>query len=286
MRFEPATGIYDKASLASWLNGQSLEVALIVAARATLRISPLVTRTAASPLTILGAAAVARIAGRHPSRTEELRGAASAIYHAARRNQSSWLAGVDGVAGKDAFAAAALSASVVVKRASLAASIAAIAVGCAARATSAVGNAAWLRTFKEALASPKAPDHPAAAEAYGKRAADAYMAAVNSSEELGFWDEVRADGAAAQEADSDWLADLPLWSAAKPDWARDFAQILTSDLPQGDEWRVWGEWYEQRVLGGSRADAYEFVFASVPPDVWDKRPAAANLWICEHLPEE
>ena len=207
------------------------EVALIVAARATLRISPLVTRTAASPLTILGAAAVARIAGRHPSRTEELRGAASAIYHAARRNQSSWLAGVDGVAGKDAVAAAALSASVVVKSARW--RRLSRRSPSAARPARPRPSATQLGCGRLRKPSPRQGSGSSrAAEAYGKRAADAYMAAVNSSEESGFWDEVRADGAAAQEADSDWLADLPLWSAAKPDWARELCANRDHDLPK------------------------------------------------------
>jgi len=39
------------------------------------------------------------------------------------------------------------------------------------------------------------------------------------------------------------------------------------------------------LRGGSRGEASELVFASVPPDVWEKGPAAANAWIEAHLPK-
>jgi hypothetical protein len=278
--------IHDEESLESWLKGQSLEVALIVAARATLRISPLVSWPTALPSAIFGATAVARLAGKYPTRAKALRAVASAAYHAARRDQHARPAGVDHDAARDAFAAAALSASAVAKRPSMTASIAALAVGSAAKATCAVGAAGWHKAFEDALASPQAPDNAAAAEAYGKRAADAYGAAVGFSERSNFWYEIRADIAAVQEADSDWLADLPLWSATAPDWARNFPGTLASGLPKGEDWNVWIDWYEQRLRGGSRGEAYEFTFASVPIDVWDKGPAAVNSWIRARLPRE
>ena len=39
------------------------------------------------------------------------------------------------------------------------------------------------------------------------------------------------------------------------------------------------------MRGVSRGEEYELVFASVPLEVWDKGPAAANVWIREHLPK-
>ena len=47
---------------------------------------------------------------------------------------------------------------------------------------------------------------------------------------------------------------------------------------------MWIDWYEDRLRGGSRSEAYELVFASVPLDVWKQGPTAANVWIREHLP--
>jgi hypothetical protein len=46
-----------------------------------------------------------------------------------------------------------------------------------------------------------------------------------------------------------------------------------------EDWDVWIEWYQDRLRGGSRGEAYELVFASVPQEEWDKGPAAANAWI-------
>jgi len=45
------------------------------------------------------------------------------------------------------------------------------------------------------------------------------------------------------------------------------------------------DWYNERLRGVSRGEDYELVFASVPLDVWDKGPAAANAWIKANLPE-
>ena len=55
-------------------------------------------------------------------------------------------------------------------------------------------------------------------------------------------------------------------------------------LPSGHDWEVWFGWYNQRLRGGARGEAYEIVFASVPLDVGKSGPAQANAWIREHLP--
>ena len=73
------------------------------------------------------------------------------------------------------------------------------------------------------------------------------------------------------------LADLPLWSESIPAWWN--WESLKAALPSDEGWDVWIEWYAERLRGGSRGEAYELVFASVPPDVLDKRPAAANARI-------
>lgn len=282
---DPKPEIDDKDSLESWLKGQSHEVALTIAARATLR-TPLVRNWFVSPLAIFRAAAVARLAGKYPARAKELRAAASAAYHAANGYAQPRQAGEDRDAVREAFAAAALTASAVAKHASQAASIAASAVESAANATRLVGGAHWYKVFNDALVSPKAPDHPSAAEAYAKREADAYTAAVNFSERSNFWHEIRADVSALLEAASDWVADLPLWSAVPPDWARKSPVPLKFGLRADDEQDVWIDWYNDRLRGGSRGEAYELVFASAPINVWEKGQAAVSAWIRSHLPKE
>ena len=78
--------------------------------------------------------------------------------------------------------------------------------------------------------------------------------------------------------------DLPLWLPEMPDWMKDAWAALQSNLPLDQDWDVWIDWYKDRLRGGSRGEAHELVFATVPRDIWDKGPAAVNAWIKEHLP--
>ena len=93
--------------------------------------------------------------------------------------------------------------------------------------------------------------------------------------------EIRFDASALPRLGARKLADLPLWSESLPAWWH--WESLKAALPSDEGWDVWIEWYEERLRGGSRGEAYELVFASVPPDVLDKGPAAANAWIRAHL---
>ena len=80
------------------------------------------------------------------------------------------------------------------------------------------------------------------------------------------------------------MIELPLWVDGAPEWANQAWAILQEVLPEEGYWEVWIDWYDRRLLGGSRGETYELVFASVPLEVWDQGPAAANAWIKEHLP--
>jgi hypothetical protein len=71
-----------------------------------------------------------------------------------------------------------------------------------------------------------------------------------------------------------------------PDWWKNDWERLKAALPDEEDWDVWIDWYEERLLGGSRGEAYELVFASAPQEVWDRGPAAANAWIKAHLPPD
>jgi hypothetical protein len=77
---------------------------------------------------------------------------------------------------------------------------------------------------------------------------------------------------------------MPLWRNSSPNWLGDAWVKLRRNLPAGEDWDVWIDWYEERLRGGSRGEAYELIFASVPKEEWDKGPAAANAWIKAHLP--
>ena len=71
-------------------------------------------------------------------------------------------------------------------------------------------------------------------------------------------------------------ADLPLWPSGVPKWASAAWTELKAALPAKQDWDVWIDWYEKRLRGGSRDEAYELVFASIPQEEWERGPAAAN----------
>ena len=81
------------------------------------------------------------------------------------------------------------------------------------------------------------------------------------------------------------MSDLPLWSGGAPAWASLAWSSLQAALPEGEDWDVWIDWYNERLRGGTRGEPHEFVFANVPLEAWERGPAAANAWIREHLPK-
>jgi hypothetical protein len=98
------------------------------------------------------------------------------------------------------------------------------------------------------------------------------------------WRALQADAVVAPAIGAIGLMDLPLWSDAGPAWANEEWISLKTTLPKEEDWEIWIDWYEDQLRGGSRGEAYELVFASVPMEVWKQGPATANVWIREHLP--
>jgi hypothetical protein len=93
------------------------------------------------------------------------------------------------------------------------------------------------------------------------------------------WEEIRTDAIASQALGAGALVDLPLWSVSAPRWPVIAWADLQALLPEGEDWKVWIDWYDRRLHGGSRGEDYELVFASVPQEEWNKGPAAASAWI-------
>jgi hypothetical protein len=115
--------------------------------------------------------------------------------------------------------------------------------------------------------------------------AAAYAAAATTADpavrmEIGF------DASAVQRLGARRLADLPLWWESPPDWWKHDWERLKAVLSDDEDWDVWIDWYEERLCGGSRGEAYELVFATAPQEIWDRGPAAANAWIKAHLPPD
>ena len=257
----------DQESLEVWLGGQSPEVVAAIAARTALRVAPLMYRDArkvrsandasaflALTSAVFRASALARVAAKYPTCANALN--ATALVAAAR---------------------AAAAAAVVAQ------DFAFWAVGIAAPALAAAADAASARSLAaaadaRALAAPcviplAAPAGPSFLACYAT--ADWALRA-----------EIRFDASAERKLGAHGLADLRLWSQGVADWVEGAWEGLKLALPRDGGWDVWIDWYEDRLRGGSRGEAYELVFVSAPLEVWDKGPAAANAWIKEHLPKD
>jgi hypothetical protein len=241
--------ISDEASLLLWLTDQSPEVAIAIASRTELRISPLVVHAAqgqpgpdvehmVSQLTgaVFRVGALARVAAKYPERASDFVKAADS----------------------------AMSVAVAV-------------------AQTAGHSAAALGAIKAAIASATAISGEAKPSALSTVSA-ALDATVGVSALSVVWGEIRADVIATRSLRAGALVDLPLWSGSTPRWAEIAWGDVQALLPQEEDWNVWIEWYEDRLRGGSPGKDYELVFASVPQNEWDKGPAAANAWIRDHLP--
>ena len=241
-----------------WLNGQSQETALAIAVRAALRVAPLVVRvtrdrsigeavseSAALASAVFRSAALARVFAKYPIIRRQLR---NAPPDAARYAIAAGDLGAPTVAATRAAYASAHSVRIIY---------------------------AGTPSFSAHAATIEAATAAHAAEANSSRSPAASDA---------IWEQTRFDLGAVQTLGVDGMSDLPLWSHGQPDWARIAWASLREALPDGEDWEVWINWYEDRLRGGARGEAYELVFASVPLEVWNQGPAVANAWVRAHLP--
>jgi hypothetical protein len=78
-----------------------------------------------------------------------------------------------------------------------------------------------------------------------------------------------------------------LWLDGQPVWTHAYLRLLQPQpaLPDNDDWKVWIDWYVRRLEGVSDPEEIELVFATIPDEVREAGPAAANRWIKERLEE-
>ena len=228
------------------------EVAIAMAARAALRVLPLVGREltaggrargeilSALVLPTLRASAAPWVVGKYPTRRNELRDAAAAA--------------TSGVAPHAAPSAAA--------DASFAASFAADAAAWAADATGgdAVADAVLAADFAAAAADAVSTATNVAAISYAAEAA-----LIDS-------------GRSGAE-----LAGSPVWPRGAPAWASEAWRTLKSALLAADQgWVVWTDWYEARLAGDAAHppnEALEVARATIPEEIWRQGPAVVNAEI-------
>ena len=71
-----------------------------------------------------------------------------------------------------------------------------------------------------------------------------------------------------------WLDGIPIWASRR--WA-DFKD----DLPSGEGWRVWTDWYEARLVGQPGNPAQEYERVTVSEEDLKQGPAQANAAIAD-----
>ena len=235
--------------LEDWLKTQPKEVSVVIAARAALRVAPLLgwlfdreSRLKEKPSAIIlplwRALAAPRAAAKYPARSADIRAVAR------------------GAAGAAAgFANAATS------------------IGALATAAASAAGAAFATVFTAAFAN-------AAATAVGRAAStDAAWKEVN--------DDVNALWSGARTTQT--LADAPLWNGNAPDWALDrWLDFKNKLLSLDEDWDVWTDWYEGRLAGKASIEELEIARLTLGIDdpekaeeLWGQGPKAVNARIKE-----
>jgi hypothetical protein len=254
----------NREDIKRWLDGiepakRRREVAVAVAARAALRVVPLVDRVASARerqfatilsdfvLPSLRAIAVAWAAGQFASRGEEL-----------------------GLAAGKAVTALA-NATVESPVVSAACSAALAVVDQVSASAPAVATA-----FAASIASANATAYSLNVIADNANAADAALAADAAFVDSG--------GSGAE------LVASPLWPDGAPDWATENWRTLKAALLAANEgWEIWTDWYEARLAGDAGHppnEALEIARATIADEIWRQGPTVVNAEIKRLIEEQ
>lgn len=267
----PVVEFTKKEDLKRWLQDKPREWSAVIAARAALRVAPMLA-------TELGPwSGGARNAER------------DIFLPSFRGLAASWVAGTwptRGVMVSAATKAAAVAADyAAVDAAAYAASAAAYAANADAgtNAAAAVADAG-----RAAGDDANAAGYAANAAGYAANAATAanFAADTVTNAAISIWISIAFD-ATALEGDvtfKTWPSDLAkqsLWPLDKmPAWVVDnWLRLKSALLALGDDWEVWTDWYEARLRGGPANEDLELARVLIADEIWDQGPKVVNAHI-------
>jgi hypothetical protein len=259
----PLVKITNREECEAWLRKQTREVAVAFAARAALRVLPVVQLAEREGfldnivLPVFRATAVSWAASRFSSHQTDLSAAADAakIFNSARFFTNTGNAST--IAVKAASRAATTTATSP-SASTTAATLATVTVGEAAEAAHSAGFSSGYVHYSVAIA-----DREAAASA--------------------FWSAVSIDATRLEEGvTASIIASSPLWPQPQslPDRLRFLWEGLQAELLVAKQgWEVWTDWYEARLRGDPVMENLEIGRATISNEIWNRGPAQVNAEI-------
>ena len=247
--------IHDRESLELWLTDQPSGVAVIIAARAALRVLPLL------------------ISGRE--RSDDAAGGA-VLLACLRAVASAWTASSWPIpsTGIKSYREAARAASVVAEEASYVIADA-VASAAASAAFAACIAASDMEDYRAFAAAVEATDVAAAAAGVAANYAgsEAYAAVNFDAEAIGRGEDARH------------LARAQLWPGDIPPVIQRRWENFIHGKPKivDDQWEVWIDWYRDRLMGIAGAqpviEGLEIARVMIPNEDWEQGPAHVNSLI-------
>jgi hypothetical protein len=283
--------IKNRSQLDAWLGKQPPDVAVVLAARAALRVLP-VAQTAkhegfsgALVLPVFRATVFSWASAKYPAQRTEFAAAATVAYAAA---VAAAAAAVVALATADAAAIRA-DYNAYAADADAYAGVAASNAAAAAAARAAEAYAAAIRADYNAYAAVAAARAAAAAaRAAAVRAAAAYAgartyatASAGDAAAPFFWSALSSDATRLEKGEAaPAIARSPLWRQGQPDQLHSLWREMKTALHAAkQDWQVWTIWYDDRLKGRVRDKTRELAYVRIEEALWDQGPAVVNAEI-------
>jgi hypothetical protein len=82
------------------------------------------------------------------------------------------------------------------------------------------------------------------------------------------------------------IAHSQLWPGQVPDWAQaHWEDLKLKLLAENNGWEVWSQWYEDRLSGALSREQIEVARTTIPDQVWQQQPSILNRHIQELIEE-